>query len=63
MFTSEMESMLAILMLIPTMTGGPEVTQGKLMSPQKYKMNYMQLLYLEITFTCTKQTGGVVIQG
>lgn len=24
MFTSEMESMLAMLMLIPTMTGGPE---------------------------------------
>lgn len=27
MFTSEMESMLAMLMLIPTMTGGPEGKQ------------------------------------
>lgn len=31
MFTSEMESMLAMLMLIPTMTGGPEGTEEKLL--------------------------------
>lgn len=35
MFTSEMESMLAMLMLIPTMTGGPEGTEEKLMSLKK----------------------------
>lgn len=29
MFTSEMESMLAMLMLIPTMTGGPEENRGR----------------------------------
>lgn len=28
MFTSEMESMLAMLMLIPTMTGGPGETKA-----------------------------------
>lgn len=32
MFTSEMESMLAMLMLIPTMTGGPEGTNETLKS-------------------------------
>lgn len=37
MFTSEMESMLAMLMLIPTMTGGPEDTKENLVSLQKYK--------------------------
>lgn len=29
MFTSEMESMLAMLMLIPTMTGGPGEDRGE----------------------------------
>lgn len=37
MFTSEMESMLAMLMLIPTMTGGPEDRKENLVLLQKYK--------------------------
>lgn len=51
MFTSEMESMLAMLMLIPTMTGGPEGTKENLMSlKQNTKDDHMRPLFFESTF-------------
>lgn len=39
MFTSEMESMLAMLMLIPTVTGGPEENRRE----KKEKTGYKQI--------------------
>lgn len=43
MFTSEMESMLAMLMLIPTMTGGPEGTEERLMWHTKKPCREMEI--------------------
>lgn len=56
MFTSEMESMLAMLMLIPTMTGGPEGDREKVLSLNENIKNNMQLLHFERTISCTEQS-------
>lgn len=56
MFTSEMESMLAMLMLIPTVTGGPEGREKKLKSVKKHYKDNMKILYVKCTFDCAKQS-------